>query len=222
MKSQIKVACLILIGICLTAIASPTLVVHAGPLDELQSQLLAPSTSAAGTADIVQPAVTPAFNKFSAVGNLTATLSDKECPGLSFLHPYCSSHTCSQLNISGTTTATAPSAKPKLTACITIAETAFDPAGVCDVAAGSGTLEAASGALVNLNLSGTYCESVVHLAAPVFVDLVLNGTWTAVGGTGPYSTATGSGNYGISFEVTSLLAPVTGAALTSFVGGLAK
>jgi hypothetical protein len=133
------------------------------------------------------------FTSFSAIGAGTASVDLlAPCAGV-----ICSTgDTCQCLTISGATLKSKGLGNSTLVANLNLDATTNLPNGAadgfCDLASGPGTITAANGDQVTVDFTGSFCVGFN------FVNFVINGGYTIVGGTGKLANAAGTGSYAFS------------------------
>ncbi|HUY18794.1 MAG TPA: hypothetical protein VMV15_06165 [Candidatus Binataceae bacterium] len=131
---------------------------------------------------------------FTAVGtgNSNFVMALTPCQGLTCP----GTDTCTCLTISGVNLKATGLGHSTLDASINVDTSTLTPNGAgdgfCDLASGPATVTAANGSTAALDLTGSFC------VGNSFVNYVLNGGFTVVGGTGHLANAGGTGNYAIS------------------------
>jgi hypothetical protein len=199
---------------------------HAAGIEDLQD--LAEPDYSGGAPGAPEPAITPALVKFFANAAVNGTIANGVCPGLDDLTfaAYCSGGPtkCFSFTVTGNGAASAPSAKPSVNACMTFEDYTGDIADLCFRGVGNATLSATSGASIVFALAGETCFAQRHASpAPTSARFNTFGTYMAESGTGPYATATGSGNFAFTELVTPLTSiPFAGPGQFSMTGNVAK
>ncbi|HUY17903.1 MAG TPA: hypothetical protein VMV15_01640 [Candidatus Binataceae bacterium] len=139
------------------------------------------------------------FTSFTAVGSGTADVdlsgpcATVSCPG---------TDSCQCLTISGAKIRPTGLGKSTLTASINLDANTNTPNGAgdgfCDLASGPGTITAANGDTISIDFTGSFCVGFT------FLNFVVNGGYTIVGGTGRLASAAGTGNYAVTASEVSL------------------
>jgi hypothetical protein len=150
-------------------------------------------SAAAQSAVVSQGPHSKPLSSFTAVGtgNSNAVMALTPCQGLTCP----GTDVCTCLTISGVNLKATGLGHSTLDASINVDASTLIPNGAgdgfCDLASGPATVTAANGATAALDLTGSFC------VGNSFVNYVLNGGFTIVGGTGKLTNAVGTGNYSI-------------------------
>jgi len=192
---------------------------HADLIDELHKM---GGGGPASTEQAPVPAVSAMpLGKFTATGRITESIATGACAG-SLEVSACGTN-CDAVSITGPVSATSLG-NSTLTACLTITNLTSSIFSSCLNGFGTGTITAHNGNSITLAIGGLFCiGDAFPLPTPTTVIFVGTDSYSVEGGTGPFTTALGSGTVAFSDVITNLSGvPIIGAGQVTIAGTLAK
>jgi hypothetical protein len=196
---------------------------HADLVEELNKMGAAAGAGAASAQPSPAPAVsaTP-LGKFTATGRITESIAVGACPG-SIEATACGTTSCDALSITGPVSATSLG-KSTLTACLTVTNLTASIFASCLNGFGTGTITANNGNSITLAIGGLFClGDAFPVPTPTTAIFVGSDSYAVEGGTGPFTTAVGSGTVAFSDVVTNLTGvPIAGTGQITIAGTFAK
>ena len=194
---------------------------HADLIDELHKM---GGGAAASPEQSPAPALpsTPPLGKFAATGRITESIAVGACPG-SIEASACGGGGCDAVSITGPVSATSLG-KSTLTACLTITNLTSSIFASCLNGLGTGTITASNGNSITLAIGGLFClGDAIPPVTPTTAIFVGTDSYSVEGGTGPFTTAVGTGTVASSDVITNLSGvPITGTGQITIAGTLAK